>query len=100
MSAATNWLHGSDEPYVYLAIISQLSDLPESDILGDSRRQDVMKARQLLYATLRELGWSYPRIGKYTNRDHATVITGAKKVPKEVVADVLEIANRVSENAK
>jgi chromosomal replication initiation ATPase DnaA len=42
-------------------------------LYGGSRRQYVV-ARGMLVYLLRELGWSYPQIGKLLNKHHTTVI--------------------------
>ena len=54
------------------------------DILGDLRYKHLVKARRELWATLRlKLGWSYPKISNYTNRDHSTVLHGVNEWIKE-----------------
>lgn len=46
-----------------------------------SRRRlgPITEARFGLYAALRLRGWSYPAIGQFIGRDHATVIYGARR---------------------
>lgn len=44
------------------------------EVMGRSRVAHVMRARRALYAELRAMGWSYPRIDKALCRDHSTVI--------------------------
>lgn len=48
-----------------------------------SERQDaaVVEARHLaMYQMRDQLGWSYPWIGRFLDRDHTTVIYGCRKV--------------------
>lgn len=49
------------------------------DLMGNYRFAFVVRARQALYLALRKRGWSYPRIGRFLDRDHSTVIYGAKQ---------------------
>lgn len=49
------------------------------EILGQSRHQDVHEARRLIAVAMRELDWSYPRIGRALDRDHSTVMTMMKR---------------------
>lgn len=90
--AAYIWLHGSTNPDIYLALVSELSGISQRDILGTSRAQEIMRARQLLYAVLRGVGWSYPRIGKFVGRDHTSVMSGVKQVPEQAVREILDLA--------
>lgn len=48
------------------------------DLSGSSRISSVSHARQHIMAELVEAGFSTPRIGHMLNRDHSTVIHGAK----------------------
>lgn len=54
------------------------------EILGKSRRQDTVLARQVAMFICRlKFGLSYPEIGKiFGNRDHATVMHGIKKIQR------------------
>jgi chromosomal replication initiation ATPase DnaA len=55
-------------------------------VAGDRRFAHLMAARFLWWACLRDvMGWSYPVIGIYVDRDHSTVIHGIKQVPVELV---------------
>jgi len=56
---------------------------PAFILLG--RSSAVMGARKAVYAALRQLGWSYPAIGRAVGRDHSTVIQvlqGSKRTRK------------------
>jgi len=43
-----------------------------------SRSPPAPFAREALYRHLRELGWSYPRIGALVGRDHSTILTACR----------------------
>ncbi len=49
------------------------------DLRGYSRKQPTASARQRAYFLARNEGHSYPAIGRYFNRDHATVIHGVNR---------------------
>lgn len=59
-------------------LCAQLFEIPREDVLSRKRKQRVSHARMALYAGLRKRGWSYPRIGMFCGRDHATVIHGVR----------------------
>jgi len=61
-------------------------DLNESEILGHSRKKELVKPRQIVMYLLRnELKYSYTNIAeKMGNRDHTTVIHACKKITKEI----------------
>ena len=42
--------------------------------LGPSREAKYVQARTEVAQVLRELGWSYPRVGRAIGRDHAAVM--------------------------
>lgn len=50
-----------------------------SDLLGTTRERKVVVARALLYRHAREMGLSYPRIGKIFGRDHTTVLHSVRE---------------------
>jgi chromosomal replication initiation ATPase DnaA len=50
------------------------------DILGRSRRAEVVAARQVWWWYLRSYGRGYSEIGRQFDRDHATVLQGVKHV--------------------
>lgn len=58
---------------------AELFDLDPKDLIGRKRKRSVTRARFALYAALRQRGWSYPAIGKFIGRDHATIIHGVRK---------------------
>ena len=58
-------------------------------ILGSSRARPVSEARKIVYAVLRErFALSYPEIGKWTGRDHTTVLAGVRNVDRDVMTAV------------
>jgi chromosomal replication initiator protein len=61
-------------------------DLNENEILGHSRKKELVKPRQIVMYLLRtELKYSYTNIAeKMGNRDHTTVIHACKKIAKEI----------------
>lgn len=44
------------------------------DLLGTGREKRVVRARAHLYKHARDMGLSYPRIGKIFGRDHTTIM--------------------------
>jgi chromosomal replication initiator protein len=64
-------------------------DLKEDDVLGRSRKKELVKPRQIVMYLLREeLHYSYTSIAeKLGNRDHTTVIHAYKKISSEIEKD-------------
>ena len=56
--------------------------LTTEEMLSPSHDPFLANARRELYAILRARGWSYPRIGKFANRDHSSVMTALNKKKK------------------
>jgi chromosomal replication initiation ATPase DnaA len=52
----------------------------ESDLLGRSRKANLVIARQLHWKKLRETGHTTLEIGKMYGRRHGTIISGVKHV--------------------
>ncbi len=69
-----------------LKTISNFYDISEKDLLGSSRKKEIVKARQIIIYFLRkELNYSYPYIGKKIGgRDHTTVIYSFSKIEKDI----------------
>ncbi len=61
---------------------SELSGIPMVDLLSSKRTQRVSQWRQAVFYVLRHKGASFPEIGKYFNRHHATIIHGCKNLEK------------------
>ena len=54
--------------------------LPEHEVVGPSKMQHHVDARDEVVVALRKLGWSYPRIGmKLGNRHHTSIMHLAKR---------------------
>lgn len=49
------------------------------DLLGKSRLRTVVRARWIAMHRMRELGYSYPAIGRRLGKDHTTVLSGVRK---------------------
>jgi chromosomal replication initiator protein len=66
--------------------IASFYDLTEDEILGHSRKKELVKPRQIIMYLLREeLGYSYTNIAeKIGGRDHTTVIHACKKIAKDI----------------
>jgi chromosomal replication initiation ATPase DnaA len=60
-------------------LCADLFDLPSTDLLGRKRNKQAVEARFALYAALRQRGWSYPRIGRFLGRDHASIMYGVRR---------------------
>lgn len=71
--------------------VSDFYDLTEKELLDKSRKQDVVKPRQITMFLLRqELKSSFPFIGqKLGGRDHTTVIHACNKIEKDIEGDPL-----------
>jgi chromosomal replication initiation ATPase DnaA len=61
---------------------SELSGISMTDLLSSKRTQRVSQWRQAVFYVLRHKGASFPEIGKYFNRHHATIIHGCKNLDK------------------
>ncbi|MDD3487834.1 MAG: chromosomal replication initiator protein DnaA [Candidatus Pacebacteria bacterium] len=66
--------------------IASFYDLSESEILGHSKKKELVKPRQIVMYLLREeFKYSYTNIAeKIGNRDHTTIIHAYKKIDKEI----------------
>jgi len=72
-------------------IVSSFYDISEKELTDKSRKQDIVKPRQIAMFLLRqELKNSFPFIGqKLGGRDHTTVIYACNKIEKELEKDPL-----------
>lgn len=58
-------------------------NLTWEDVFRQDRSPLPLAARQEMYARIRAyLKWSYPKIGKLFNRDHATILISVRKYKK------------------
>jgi chromosomal replication initiator protein len=71
-----------------LAVVAEDCDVPEDQLLGRSRRQEIALARQMaMYLMREETKASLPQIGTVLGgRDHTTVMHGCAKI-----ADLLDV---------
>ena len=60
--------------------------LTVEDILGDSRRRQIVAARWEAARRLREAGLSYPHIGELLNRHHTTVMHAVRSLEADASA--------------
>lgn len=67
--------------YVYMREVVERTGVKEAEILSRSRENRVKRARLILWQALRLDGYSYPAIGRFTNRDHTTVMYLLKRSP-------------------
>ncbi len=67
--------------------VSEFYDITEGELLRRSRKQDVVKPRQIaMYLMREEMKSSFPSIGeKFGGRDHTTAIHSCEKVGKELL---------------
>ena len=66
-----------------LVALSDVTGCPPLELISFRKPKQIMPYRYLLYLLARELSWqSYTQIGKTLNRDHTTILHGAKKGQK------------------
>jgi len=70
----------------YMDIVREVCkahDIPREIVFSKTRKKNVPLARGLIYDRIRkELGWSYPKIGRLFKVDHTTVLHGIKMARK------------------
>ena len=60
--------------------ISRVTGCPPNELLNKRRGQQTQPIRTLLYLLCREKAWQpYTEIGNALNRDHTTIVQGAKR---------------------
>src|SRR3989338_2399238 len=66
--------------------VSSFFEIPEKDLLGRSRKKEIVFPRQIaMYIIREELSASYPEIGsRLGKRDHTTAIYAYEKISKEI----------------
>lgn len=93
-------------PEKIIEIISKYYKLNKQDILGKSRRKDIVLARQISMWMIRNLtSLSYKEIGKlFKGKDHSTVIASIEKIDsqmkineavKNALKNIKEVINKV-----
>ena len=77
----------ASDRYLTHQIARKLGHDPEV-VLTPSRVPNAVQARAEVAQVLRELGWSYPRVGRAIGRDHAAVmyLLGTSKRGRERLA--------------
>ena len=73
-------------PNIIIKTVAMFYNISEEDLRGDSRRQDIIKARQVAMYLLRDImRCSYPTIGSYfKNKDHTTVMHSYDKITQGI----------------
>lgn len=88
-------------PRRVIQIVAEFYDLKERELLNPSRKQEIVRPRQIAMYLLREdLKCSYPLIGrKFGGKDHTTAIYAKEKIRKEVEKDenLLEEINLIKQ---
>ena len=74
-----------------IKIVADFYDVSEKELLEKTRKQDIVKPRQIaMYLLRQELKSSFPFIGqKLGGRDHTTAIHACNKIEKGVESDLL-----------
>jgi len=84
---------GSNKKFVrlkeVLETVSDFYNIKVSEMIGPSRKKELVEPRQVaMYLLREELKTSFPLIGKeFGNRDHTTVMHSYEKIKKEVEAE-------------
>ena len=75
-------------PKRIIQAVSEFYDLKEKEMVAASRKQEIVRPRQIAMYLLRgELRSSYPFIGKrFGGKDHTTAIYACEKIGKELLA--------------
>lgn len=73
-----NMRHNDRVKSIALAVCAECA-LPISAVYGQSRKQPIVAARQLIMYLARQDGMPYEAIGRALNKDHATVIEAVKR---------------------
>lgn len=88
-----------------MEIVANYYDLTVPDIRGKKRTQSIALARQIaMYLSTQYTRLSTTQIGKYFNKEHASIIHGAKKIKKcmeenkKLKSDIVNIENRIKES--
>ncbi len=73
-------------PQEVLKAVAEFYNLPEKELLAKTRKQEVVRPRQIaMYILREEFNYSYPLIGRrFGGKDHTTAIYGVEKVKKEI----------------
>ena len=73
-----------------LAAVAEVYGVPPADLIGRSRKKEVVEPRQVAMFLLRDmLDLSYPTIGEKLGRDHTTAIHSFEKISHEADRNAL-----------
>jgi len=68
--------------------VAKFFNLKTEDIMGVSRRSEIVKPRQIaIYLMRKESNFSYPTIGDYLKKDHSTIMHSYRKIKEAVNRD-------------
>jgi len=68
--------------------VAKFFNLKTEDILGTSRRSEIVRPRQIaIYLMRKESNYSYPTIGDFLKKDHSTIMHSYKKIRDSVNRD-------------
>lgn len=82
--------------YLYMREVVERTKVSEAEILSRSRTNRIKKARLVLWHAMRLDGYSYPAIGRYTNRDHTTIMYLMKRSPEVYKKSGEAVYNKVA----
>ena len=75
-------------PQHILKKVARFFNLKTEDLLGTSRRSEIVKPRQIaIYLMRKESKFSYPAIGQYLKKDHSTIMHSANKIKDALKRD-------------
>jgi len=76
-------------PKEIIKVVAEFYDVPEKELVSNSRRKEIVKPRQVAMYLLREvLKSSFPSIGeRFGGKDHTTVIHACEKIAKSLETD-------------
>jgi len=73
-------------PEKIFKIVCDFFSIKKEDVLGQRRQKELVHPRQIsMFLLKREMGYSYPMIGRALGgKDHTTIMHGVKKIEKEI----------------
>jgi chromosomal replication initiator protein len=76
------------EPMNIIKIVAQTMEIPIEGLVGTSRKPGINEARELAIYIIRTLCQiSYPKIARYFNRNHSSIMLSYKKMVKKLAED-------------
>jgi chromosomal replication initiator protein len=78
-------------PELVIKAVAEFYNIPEKDLIGHSRKKELVKPRQIVMYLLREyLKYSFPTIArKLGDRDHTTILHAYNKINQELIKNHL-----------